>query len=336
MKKLKVNAQVTTINTLVEMTGSITYTIILAIMKGNTFNSFIYQQFFYNILLPFSFLSNTSDNKTRIVDVGWKNVMKNIIDNMRNQIVTHLKIVVQKVSISNVGTNKNQVSRNTLSDNDIRQDIESKNDIFTTRVEQNEITSKTMNELNVPIHEAEQSSSKSLFSEYDNKCVIQNPKSTTYEQLDANKLLSDDNNQTIKKKMIANMTANVDCEEKYLELFKAFVAFHEGYITKEYLVSNVAQNDQPSQKSKQHSMVKNRKGKGKRSYSRNKSATVHPETENSCSEFQDSRIAKNKKKLRLNLLNDNQFLHNGNDGLEEMIERIITLEESFLEKNQTI
>ena len=130
MKKLKVNAQVTTINTLVEMTGSITYIIILAIMKGNTFNSFIYQQFFYNILLPFSFLSNTSDNKTRIVDVGWKNVMKNIIDNMRNQIVTHLKIVVQKISVSKVGTNRNRVSKNTLSDNDSRQDIESKNDIF--------------------------------------------------------------------------------------------------------------------------------------------------------------------------------------------------------------
>ena len=153
MKKLKVNAQVTAINTVIEMTCTITFIIILAFMRGNTFASYIYAQFFYNIILPFTFLSNTSDNKTRIVEVGWKNVMKNIIDNMRNQIVTHLKIVVQKISISNLGRNKNQVSKNTLSDNDSRQDIESKNDIFTTRVEQHEITSKTMNELNVPISE---------------------------------------------------------------------------------------------------------------------------------------------------------------------------------------
>ena len=189
MKKLKVNAQVTTINTLVEMTGTITYIIILAIMKGNTFSSFIYQQFFYNILLPFSFLSNTSDNKTRIVDIGWKNVMKNIIDNMRNQIVAKLKIGIEKSSVSNKGTNKNRVCKYTSTDNDSRQDVESKNDIFTTRVVQNEITSKTMNELNVPIDEAEQSGSKSLSSEYIDKCATKNPKYGTLEQLDANKLL---------------------------------------------------------------------------------------------------------------------------------------------------
>ena len=108
MKKLKVNAQVTAINTIVEMTGSITYTIILAIMKGNTFNSFIYQQFFYNILLPFSFLSNTSDNKTRIVEVGWKNVMKNIINNMKNQIFAYLKIMAAKIPITNTRENRKQ------------------------------------------------------------------------------------------------------------------------------------------------------------------------------------------------------------------------------------
>ena len=335
MKKLKVNAQVTTINTLVEMTGSITYIIILAVMKGNTFSSFIYQQFFYNILLPFSFLSNTSHNKTRIVEVGWKNVMKNIIENMRNQVVVHLKIVIQKISRSNTEIN-NRVSKETMSDNDCKQDVESKNDIFTTRVVQNETTSKTMNELNVPIYETEQSSSKSLSSEYNEKCDTPNPKSSTYEQLDANKLLSNDNNQAIKKKMIANMAENVSFEEKYLELFKTFVAFHEGYITKEYLVSNLAINDQPSQKSKQTSLVKNRKGKGKKSCSRNKSAMVHPETENSSTEVHESQNAKDKIKLRLNLLNNTQLLHNENDGLEEMIERIITLEESFLERNSTI
>ena len=95
----------------------------------------------------------------------------------------------------------------------------------------------------------------------------------------------------------------------------------------------VAQNDQPSQKSKQHSEVKNRKRKGKKSSPRNKSAMVHPETENSSTDNHESRNAKDKIELRLHLSNDTQFLHNGNDELEELIERIITLEESFLEKN---
>ena len=165
MKKLKVNAQVTAINTIVEMTGSITYTIILAIMKGNTFNSFIYQQFFYNILLPFSFLSNTSDNKTRIVEVGWNNVIRNIIGNMKNQIYVNLKTMAEILPVTCTGTNEkrmfnSRVSKVAIIDNDCQQNIKSKNEVIITRVIQNEMTTKTTNELNVPKYEDEQSQSK--------------------------------------------------------------------------------------------------------------------------------------------------------------------------------
>ena len=165
MKKLKVNAQVTAINTIIEMTGSITYIIILAIMKGNTFNSFIYQQFFYNILLPFSFLSNTSDNKTRIVEVGWKNVIRNIIGNMKNQIYVNLKTMAEILPVTCTGTNEkrmfnSRVSKVAIIDNDCQQNIKSKNEVIITRVIQNEMTTKTTNELNVPKYEDEQSQSK--------------------------------------------------------------------------------------------------------------------------------------------------------------------------------
>ena len=60
---------------------------------------------------------------------------------------------------------------------------------------------------------------------------------------------------------------------------------------------------------------------------------VHPETENTSTELHESQNAKDRIVLRLNLLNDIQFLHNGDDGLDEMIERIITLEESFLKRS---
>ena len=89
--------------------------------------------------------------------------------------------------------------------------------------------------------------------------------------------------------------------------------------------------ESPPSKSIQPSVMK--KGKGRKSCSKNKSAPVYPETERNSIEFNKSKNAKNRIKLRLNLLTDAQFLQNGNDGLEEMIERIITLEESFLESN---
>ena len=323
MKKLKLNAQVTAINTFAEMTFSISYVIVLAIMKGNNFYVFIYTQFFSSILFPFTFLSNTSENKDRILEVGWKNVMKNIIDNMKNQIYTYLRMVAETFSGRDIGTNRIQTLNKP----------ESKNEISISRVAENEITVKTTNELNVPTQNAKQSCSKSLSSEYIEKCSSKDPKSTTYEQLDAHKLLTNDSNLILRKKMIANMLKQVNFEEKYLGLFKNFVAFQDGYITKEQLISNVLQNETPSPESKQPAIVTKRKGKGRKSCSRNKSVTVHPEVEINCTAFNKSKNVKDRTELRLNLLTDAQFLQNGNDGLEEMIERIITLEESFLACN---
>ena len=338
MKKLRVNAQVTAINTIVEMTGTITYIIILAIMRGNNFNSFIYTQFFYSILLPFIFLSNTSENKDRIVEVGWKNVMKNIVDNMKKQMYANLKMVAEKFSVTNMEAIqeqilKNQVSKETISENERQMKLESKNEIFITRVIQNEITAKTMNELNVPTYKDEQTCIKSLSSDYSGEGPSHSTKSTTYDNLDAYKLLLNDSNNSLKKKMIANMTKHVNFEEKYVDLFKNFIAFQEGYITKEHLISNVMKHDLPRSQSIQPSVMKKGKGKGRKSCPRNKFATVRPETENRFIEFNKSKNVKDRTELRLNLLTDAQFLQNGNDGLEEMIERIITLEESFLACN---
>ena len=141
MKRLKLNAQVTTINTVAEMIVTITHIIILAIMRGNNFFTFIYTQVFSSILFPFTFLSNTSENKDRILEVGWKNVMKNIIDNMKNQIYTYLRMVAETFSGRDIGTNRIQTLNK----------LESKNEISISRVAENEITIKTTNELNVPI-----------------------------------------------------------------------------------------------------------------------------------------------------------------------------------------
>ena len=82
MTKLKVNAQVTAITTLLEHIGNMT-----AIIHGVHFTTrsswrlsiLIHEMFCYCVFTPYVFLMNTSDNKNRIIKYGWRNVLKNII-----------------------------------------------------------------------------------------------------------------------------------------------------------------------------------------------------------------------------------------------------------------
>ena len=82
MTKLKVNAQVTAITTLLEHIGNMT-----AIIHGVHFTTrsswrlsiLIHEMFCYCVFTPYVFLMNTSDNKNRIIKYGWRNVLKNIM-----------------------------------------------------------------------------------------------------------------------------------------------------------------------------------------------------------------------------------------------------------------
>ena len=79
LKRMKVNAQITAMTSFLEFVGTITFSIHLKIAQGTSLATFIHFQTIYIILVPHAFLMNTSDNKNRIIDQGWKNVFKNII-----------------------------------------------------------------------------------------------------------------------------------------------------------------------------------------------------------------------------------------------------------------
>ena len=166
-KRLKVNAQVTAINTGLEMIGSITFVIVLKWMKGTTLGVFIYFQIFHSILMPFAFLSNTSENKSRIVEIGWRNVMKNIVDNVQNHIVYFCGTNTDKVDVTSdypkedapKNNNKDGTSVMKLETRD-DQSVSSNNELFTTRVVQNVIALETVAELNVPTNAKKHCTSK--------------------------------------------------------------------------------------------------------------------------------------------------------------------------------
>ena len=78
MKKATVNAQVTAIVSLSEILGFIVI-LVITLITGNKEISMILFRLLEVILLPYAFLMNTRENKNRIVEHGWLNVLRNIV-----------------------------------------------------------------------------------------------------------------------------------------------------------------------------------------------------------------------------------------------------------------
>ena len=76
-KKIRVNAQVTFVISLLEMICSFLSILVVVIFKTATFPVIISMMISYMILLPGAFLMNTSHNKRRVIEHGWGNVLRN-------------------------------------------------------------------------------------------------------------------------------------------------------------------------------------------------------------------------------------------------------------------
>ena len=76
-KKVRVNAQVTFVISILEMICAFLILALVIIFKTETFPVLISSMITYLILLPNAFLMNTSNNKCRVIEHGWKNVLGN-------------------------------------------------------------------------------------------------------------------------------------------------------------------------------------------------------------------------------------------------------------------
>ena len=79
IRRLKVNAQITALITLIEFLGNLTLFLHLYFVESNPWTSTIHGMVFYNIICPYAFLSNTTDNKNRIIDTGWGSIFRNLL-----------------------------------------------------------------------------------------------------------------------------------------------------------------------------------------------------------------------------------------------------------------
>ena len=79
-RKLLVNSQVTAVITISELVYAVLFSVIYGfVSKGSSFGTLISRMSVHYVVVPYVFLMNTSYNKYRVVEIGWKNVLKNIL-----------------------------------------------------------------------------------------------------------------------------------------------------------------------------------------------------------------------------------------------------------------
>ena len=78
MKKVRVNAQVKMMVSFIEAFVNMAYVIVRYFTIRTSFGTLMIQNMLYMIILPYFSLMNTSYNKDRIIDKGWKNIFKNL------------------------------------------------------------------------------------------------------------------------------------------------------------------------------------------------------------------------------------------------------------------
>ena len=86
--KLMVNLQVTAMQMIFEFFYAGIYMLVVRYASnGTSFATMIQGLSLQFVLLPFCFLMNTTENKYRIVEIGWKNVLKNVIEGLRRHVI---------------------------------------------------------------------------------------------------------------------------------------------------------------------------------------------------------------------------------------------------------
>ena len=82
MRRVQINAQVTAMITLLETIGTLAIMIINFVVQYNQYTLRILFAMLHFICLPYIFLVNTRENKNRLVDQGWRNLLLDSIQNI--------------------------------------------------------------------------------------------------------------------------------------------------------------------------------------------------------------------------------------------------------------
>ena len=210
IRKVHVNAYVKAMISFLETSSNIIYCIIVYNTIRTSYTSLIQIMTLYMIVLPYAFLMNTSHNKNRIVELGWKGVFKNMLGKSFHNKVSNTYTSDKKPNLKKVSCESSK-----------SQDVDAGQKIFS-------ISSSCINELS--IKNADRCKTLSLGSE---PCSSKRNQDTSSLQsgnvttLDANNLPQEEDKEekTILDMLVLKMIQKIKDEEIYLEYFKELVEY---------------------------------------------------------------------------------------------------------------
>ena len=326
-----------------EVVTMISITILLRYYKGTNFYNLIGAMVVYDVLLPYSFLMNTSHNKDRVVQLGWKNVFKNIIGKGNNSVECDPNI-----------SNETKSKRKPLHKEKIPHKRETGEKIFTISPSKIDRYVKKVDKswiLDVPVDD-EPSTSKGVESSSSDisplspvmlirQDIHQGENENSSDELVKIETEDESNDQmTIEKGLISKMIIFIEDEEKYIQVFKDFVSLQDhctaGKEISEFLLEHETKYYDPPIKNQS----KNRNPKHKdQSQDKNKSnsssenVASHPEGKrNLCSEqnlsFDEQQ---NYRREKRQILLDKLKSYTRHDlSYGSLKEQLIDLEEGFI------
>ena len=325
MKRLKVNAQVTAFSCILELVGNVTFVIHILITGGPSFSSFVHGQILYMLVLPYAFLMNTSNNKNRIVEHGWINVLQNVcgrfewIETDRNagsEPVAMIKRHRCKKSTKTDNSEKDLVSVSTILTK--CQPVQNENSNFLT--------------LHTPVYNdsTPEQIGKIRNKQTTSKGVVISP----------NELRKANNNQLVVQNILYFMTENIKNEELYIKFFKKLLDFEDLHRDQRSFSQYEAQDKvincdnaitefnggkDISKKPKQKSfLLKQRNDDSKAVPQHDKAITnISPSTN-------ISQNTENRSILRMEILKQLSSLHHQDELYKTLLENLIDLEEGFL------
>ena len=315
-KKVLVNSQITAMISILESETNLSFLIILWYFKGTTYFSLLLPLTLHAVILPYAFLMNTSDNKNRIVEVGWKNVFKNLFTLSKGTRV-NIDDEIQRNESAPKSANK---AKNTKTQNQV------------ATISNNLVSSK---------NSSNTAPENSILSETTSIIPSKSTTSPNFVNLNAKDLVKQSDSFKAKQRLISSMINSEHNEMKYMTYFRNMVLLEENEITENILI-DIEFADEPTIKSKPSDQLKVKgKGKGKNSKvcRADDDCPDKAQHKGAMDDQLDTTIElkgqlKDRMLKRMVLLNHISSLsHEDTIFYHEAIDQLIELEETFLEEH---
>ena len=203
-RKLIVNAQIAATISIIESTTMISYTIAVAITVRTSYGTLIYLLLLYMIILPYSLLKNTSDNKERIIEQGWMNIFKNIFGKL-----------LEALGVKNVV--EPSIPLATIS-----------NDVETRTAKIGKESDVSGNKDDIEIASVHDQIDKDEVPAFDNSQNLDEEQAST-SQIPRKETSRKEKYQRNLQKLVSKMIQNIEQEEKYIGYFQSYVSLTEAY-----------------------------------------------------------------------------------------------------------